>query len=173
MRQLHVLQLICWIVLFLYALPALGAMVHLINGDQLTGKIVSMQNEVLVLKTTSAEKVQLKWPEVAFIVSEEELAFVLKSKKVFMGRAICPLNGMIQIMTERPEQSAVLSLHDLEAINPPPAVTFKGSITAGGTLTDGNTETKAANASAKCEARSERHRFTIRLKYNYGETESE
>ena len=69
--------------------------------------------------------------------------------------------------------AALLSLHDLEAINPAPAVTFKGSITAGGSLTDGNTETKATNASANFEAGSERHRFTIGLKYNYGETEGE
>jgi len=165
-----------FIVFFLLVLPAMAAEVRLTNGDRLTGEIVTMENEVLILKTTYAGDVQLKREDVACITSDKELTFRLKNKEVLIGRAICPGDGRIQIVGVRIGESAEISLDELEAINPsppPPAITYKGNLTGGGSLTDGNTDDIVAHLSAGFEARSKRHRFTLGGKYNYGETDGE
>lgn len=158
------------------AFPVLADEVHLVNGDRVTGEIARMEKGVLLLKTTFAGDITLKWEEVSCITSDREHTFRLKNNEVWIGRADCPASGKIQIVVERIGESAELSLGDLEAINPsppPPAVTYKGNIVGGGSLSRGNTDETAANVSAGFEARSKRHRFTLAGKYNYGETAKE
>ena len=152
----------------LLALPVLADEVHLANGDRLTGEIVRMEKGSLHLKTTYAEEVKLKWQEVVCITSEQELTFQLQNGEIWFGRANCPASGRIQIVGERIGESAELSLAEIGAINPsppPPAVTYKGNIAGGGTITKGNTDEAAAHLSAGFEARSKRHRFTLGGKY--------
>jgi len=156
--------------------PVLADEVHLANGDRLTGEVVRMEKGSLLLKTTYAGEVQLKWQEVVCITSEGELTFRLQNGEVWIGRADCPASGRIQIVGERIGESAELPLLEIEAINPSPpspAVTYRGDITGGGTVARGNTDEAAAYLSAFFEARSSRHRFTLRGRYNYGETDGE
>ena len=160
----------------LLALPVLADEVHLANGDRLTGEIVRMEKGFLLLKTTHAGDIRVKWPEVVCITSDRKLAFHLKNNEVWMGQANCPASGRIQIEAERIGESAEFSLDELEAINPsppPPAVTYKGTIAGGGNVSRGNTHETSANASAGFEARSKRHRLTLTGRYNYGETDNE
>jgi len=162
--------------LLTWAYPVLADEVHLVNGDRLTGEIARMEKQLLLLKTTYAGDVQLKWQEVVGITSDRELTFRLKNNEVWIGRAICPAKGRIQIEAERIGESAEFSLDELDAINPsppPPAVTYKGNIAGGGNISRGNTHETSANVSAGFEARSKRHRFTLAGKYNYGETDGE
>lgn len=162
--------------LLTWAFPALADEVHLVNGDRLTGEIVRMEKHLLLLKTTYAGDVHLKWQEVAGITSDTELTFRLKNNEVWIGRAMFPAKGRIQIEADRIGESAEYSLDELDAINPsppPPAVTCKGNIAGGGNVSRGNTHETSANISAGFEARSRRHRLTLAGKYNYGETDSE
>jgi len=162
--------------LLLWAVPVSADEVHLANGDRLSGKIVRMEKGVLLLKTTYAKDIRLKWPEVMCITSDRELSFHLKNKEIWIGRASCPANGKIQIVVQRIGESAELALDELEAINPSPpprAITFKGNVAGGGNVSRGNTDETSANVSGGFEARSKRHRFTLAGKYNYGETDGE
>jgi hypothetical protein len=102
--------------------------------------------------------------------------FRLKNGAIWIGQADCPASGRIQIETESSDESAELSLDELDAINPsppPPAVTYKGNIAGGTNVSRGNTDETSANASAGFEVRSKRHRLTLAGKYNYGETDGE
>jgi putative salt-induced outer membrane protein YdiY len=162
--------------LLTWGYPVLADEVHLVNGDRLTGEIARMEKQLLLLKTTYAGDVQLKWQEVVGITSDRELTFRLKNDEVWIGRAMCPVKGRVQIEAERIGESAEFSLDEVDAINPsppPPAVTYKGNIAGGGNISRGNTRETSANASAGFEARSKRHRLTLAGKYNYGETDSE
>ncbi len=163
-------------VLFFLVLPALADEVRLKNGDRLTGEIVSMEKEVLTLKTPYAGDVTLKREEVGCITSDRELTVRLKDGQVLIGRAVCPADGQIQVVGVKVGESAEMSLDELEAINPsppPPAITYKANLTAGGSSTSGNTDEAAFYFSAGFQARSKRHRLTLAGKYNYGETDGE
>jgi len=174
----HRIRSLWWISLIFLSsvLPVFADEVQLANGDRLTGEIARMEKQLLLLKTTYAGDVQLKWQEVVGITSDQELTFRLKNNEVWIGRAICPSKGRIQIEAQRIGESAELPLEQIEAINPsppPPAITFKGNVAGGGNVSRGNTDETSANASADFEARSKRHRLTLAGKYNYGETDSE
>lgn len=176
MRRIFLFTWVGLIFPLLSALPVLADEVHLANGDRLTGEIVRMEKGSLHLKTTYAGEVKLKWQEVVCITSEQELTFRLKNGEIWFGRANCPAIGRIQIVGERIGESAELPLAEIEAINPsppPPAVTYRGNITGGGTIAKGNTDEAAAYLSAGFEARSKLHRFTLGGKYNYRETDNE
>lgn len=162
--------------ILLCRLPVEAGEVRLTNGDRLTGELIRMEKGVLILKTAYADKIKVKQEQVACIVTDKELPFVLKTGEVLIGRAICPETGTIKIVGKKVGESEALSAADLEAINPsppPPPVTYKGIVTAGGSRTTGNTDTAAVNASGKFQARSKRHRFTLEAKYNYAESEDE
>jgi len=87
----------CLIILLLWVLPALADEIHLQNGDRLTGEIMKMEEGFLLLKTTYAEEVKLKWEVVVCLTSDKELTFVLRSGEILIGRATCPESGRLQI----------------------------------------------------------------------------
>ncbi len=167
--------LISLVILFLGVRFAAADEIRLVNGDRITGEIVKMEDEVISVKTTYAGEIQVKREEVACIVSDKELAYVLKTKELLIGRAVCVAGGKIQILSEKVGKSTEISLSELESIylSPPSGIKYKAHITAGGTITSGNTDTQTAYASAGFESRSKRHRFTLGAKYNYDETDDE
>jgi len=165
-----------WAVLFAILLSVSSARadeVRLVNGDRLTGDIISLENQTLLLKTTYAGDIRINWSKVACIVSPKKLAFVLKTDEVLTGQTDCPSDGVIQIKAETTGTTLQIPLADLQAVNrpPAPAVTYKGSIVAGGSRTDGNTDSRALNTSAQLVVRSKRERLTLAAAYNYGKTD--
>jgi putative salt-induced outer membrane protein YdiY len=150
--------------------------VRLANGDRLTGEIVRMENQTLILKTGYAKDIQLTWADVVCVTSDKEHTFVLKDNEVLIGRAVCADPGKIQILGAVVGESAELPPDQLESINPTPprpAITYRGNVTGGGSMTSGNTDDTVGYFSTDFEARSRRHRFTIGGRYNYGETDNE
>ncbi|MDY6838448.1 MAG: DUF481 domain-containing protein [Thermodesulfobacteriota bacterium] len=160
-------------VVLLWTLPAVADEVRLANGSRLIGEIVNMEQEVLHFKATFAGEIKIAWAEVVRLHSDQDHTYVLMSQEVFTGQATCPSNGNIQIVDERIGKLPELSLGDVTVINPSPAMSYKGSMTAGGSMNTGNTDSKAGNASAKFQARSKRHRFSLGAKHNYAEDDDE
>jgi putative salt-induced outer membrane protein YdiY len=147
--------------------------VQLVNGDRLSGEVVRMEKSELVLKTSYAGQFRIKWDEVACVSTDRELTFVLKSGEVLTGRPSCPESGKMQIVGERMGTPSEFPLGDFQAVSssPPPLITYKARITAGGSTTDGNTNTTAFSSAADFEARSDRNRVTMKGRGNYGESE--
>lgn len=160
-------------VFFLQLIQASADEVRLANGDRLSGEIISVEKRVLVLKTTYAGNLRIDWSQVACIASERQLSFLVQTNKVVSGAAECPLEGEI-LIKGRPEGEPLrLPLSELQAVNPAkkPAVVYKGSIVAGGSRTDGNTDSTSFNTSGLLVIRYERNRLTLKGSYNYGETD--
>jgi len=150
--------------------------INLKNGDRLTGKLIRMEESTLYFVTTYAEELKIKWEDVACISSENEYKFVLTDGEILIGKALCQDGIKFQIEGVTILETRDLLTTEIKAINPSPppsAVKYKANLNAGGSISDGNTNSKAANASGKFEARSKRQRFTLRSKYNYGETDGE
>lgn len=152
-------------------LPAVAAAdeVRLRNGDRITGEIVRMEKERIVVKTPYAEDdLRIGWEHVECISSERDLAVELKDYELLVGRVTCAADRTLQVESRLFGTSAPIPFGELRAINP---ATYRGFLTAGGSFATGNTETKAANLSTLFEVRTRRHRFTVEAKYNYGEAE--
>lgn len=150
--------------------PAAAGEVRLKNGDRLTGKIVKMEGEVLVLKTDYAGKISLKWDQVECIKSENQHTFVLKDQRKITGRIECPSDGVIGILDEQTGLSETLPGDAFQAINPLPPIRYKGNIVMGGNMAAGNTDTQGANTAATLQIRERPHRWTVNARGYYNET---
>ncbi len=173
-RQASVFGLLCQALLLTSCLAAFADEVHLVNGDRITGEVKTMENGVLSLATAYAGEVKVSWAEVSCLSTDLSHKFVLKDHQVLFGRAVCSTAGTIRIVGDTVGETIAIPVAEFEAIDPsppPPAVTYTGSLAASYTQTDGNTETMAANASARFVARSKQQRFTLKGKFNYGETD--
>jgi putative salt-induced outer membrane protein YdiY len=144
--------------------------IRLENGDRLTGEIIKMDGEVIIIKTVYAGKLEVKRDQVICLKTTKEHTFLLQSKKILAGRAECSSGGLLEIVNAQTKTSKTLALSDLKAINPPPGVLWKGNVVAGGSVSSGNTDSRGANGSAMLQFRADRHRGTMRAKGNYNET---
>ncbi len=158
------------IITLLILTPAGAAEVRLTNGDRLTGEIVKMDAEVIVIKTVYAGKLSIKRDQVVCVKTTKDHSFLLQSKKVLTGRAECSSLGLLEIVNAQTNTSESLALTDLKAINPPPGTRWKGNVVAGGSMASGNTDSRGVNSSAMLQFRADHHRGTIRAKGNYNET---
>jgi len=166
--------LMCLALLLTCISGALADEVHLVNGDRLTGEVVKMEKGVLHVVVAYAGEVEVDWANVSCISTDMPHKFVLKDNQVLFGRAVCSTAGTIKVVGDVVGETIAIPVLEFEAINPSPpapAVTYTGSLAGGYSQTDGNTETMAANASARFVARSKRQRFTLKGKFNYGETD--
>ena len=173
-RRSLLLWSICAVLLLTCCLSVLADEAYLVNGDRITGEVKSMEKGVLLLMVAYAGEVKVNWADVSCLTTSRSHRFVLNDGQVLFGQAICSTAGTLKIVGERVGESLPIPASAFAAINPSPpapAVKYTGSLAAGYSQTDGNTETMAANASARFVARSKRQRFTLKGKFNYGETD--
>jgi putative salt-induced outer membrane protein YdiY len=159
------------IILLLLAVPVESGEVRLKNGDRLTGAIVKMDGESIVIKTSYAGKLSVKRDQVICVKTTQEHTFLLQSKEIQTGRAECSSEGLLAIVNDQTQTSETLALTDVKAINPPPGVRWKGNVVVGGSMASGNTDSKGANLSSLLQVRTGRHRGTMRARGNYNETD--
>ncbi len=143
------------------------------DGSRVVGEVLQMVGGKLTVKTVFAKDVEIDWAQVAALRTEKPLPFVHKDESSFFGPAVAGPAGSVAVKIEALAQPIELKPEEIVAINPPPApaMVYKGNLSLGSTITDGNTQTRAAAATGEFEARSERQRFGLRGIWNYAEDE--
>jgi putative salt-induced outer membrane protein YdiY len=158
------------------AYPAMADEVYLKNGDLITGTIGTSEDGLLVVKTSYAKEIKVKWEEVVCVSSDKEVTLLLTNNEKIVGRAACPTLGSIQLIDQKTGEMRDFSLAEFQGINPPPPspeVTYKARVNVGGAINSGNTRSKTLNSSAKFQARSKKQRLYLEGKFNYGESEGD
>lgn len=153
------LLLIMVTVAFLIAGNSLADEVRLKNGDKLTGQIVRMQEDKLILKTTYAGEINIAWQEVASIRTDDSVKFVLKDDTALEGTTEAIKDGKMKLDTG----SASFSLADVKAINPEPVKPVKITARANVNITNerGNTDTDNFYFDGEFVARTEKNRYKV------------
>ena len=172
--KVRLIALVISTILLSLAYPARADEVYLTNGDLITGTIETSEDGLLVIKTTYAKEIKVKWEEVVCVSSDEEVTLLLKNNEKIVGRAACPTLGTIRLVDQETGERRDFSLAELQVINPPPPppeVTYKALVNLGGAINTGNTRSKTLNSSAKFQARAKNQRFYLEGKFNYGESE--
>lgn len=144
--------------------------ISLVNGDSLTGTIVSMDNGVLVLKTEYAGTINLQWDKVARMQSEAPLRVVLTDQTNLIGETKEAAKGQMKLKMGKIVETASFDLGEVVAINPKPeekkGVKFQGRINLGLASTSGNTDTSSQHLAGEVVARTEENRYTAGVEYN-------
>lgn len=151
------------------ASPAEADEVFLKNGDRLSGDIVKMEGESIIIKTSYAGDIKIDWKEVQGVNSTGFQTFQMKDRSVLRGRISSTAPNQVTVTNETLGSTKLMAISDITAINPPPLVTSEGSLNFAGTVNKGNSDTKAINGSLFYTLRADRHRFGLEGKYNYGE----
>ncbi len=140
-----------------------AAVVVLKNGDQITGRIVKMENKRLEIDPQYSDIIKIKWEDVQSITSERPMSIKL------YGESPLP-EGIGERMRDRiivhslGEEGAI-RLEDVRAINFAEN-DYRGYISLGGNQTAGNTQTQAMNISGTLTYRILEHRYILDGKYN-------
>jgi putative salt-induced outer membrane protein YdiY len=140
--------------------------VLLLNGDRLTGTIVSAAGGKLTIKTEAAGDVTVDLAKVKTFSTDEPVTFKI-GDTVLRSRAAAGADGTVQILPIPGERAQVVALKDLTEINPPP-VKWTGALSFNGYVTTGNSETTNIGASFNAIRRAEQDRITLAAAYNFG-----
>ena len=154
-------------------------MVHLENGDRLTGTVQSAAEGELVLVTTYAGELHVKLEEVKAVVTDAAVAVRRQDGEVLTGRLA--LEGDEQTLaTDQVAQP--LPLDQIEAIAadteslpkwPQKERKWRGSVDAGASWRSAETDTLDANFGITLVRKRLRDTLTLELAGGYGEVDSQ
>ncbi len=156
---MRVSRRILWLILAT-AVSAPADEVRLKNGDRLTGTLVRMEDETVVFRSDLLGELKIPRASVVGLTVPSPLEIRRKDGTTIRGPIRTVEPGRFAAGTEGREAFGTFVLDDLVSINVPPVV-WEGNLSAGFTVTSGNTSTEAMNASATLGRRSERDRTTI------------
>ena len=161
-------------VFLIILLPAVSSadVVHLRNGDRLSGTVLRKLNGLLTMKTDYAGKVAIKWEEVERIETTRPITVLLRDDSVVEGTLFNGKEG---------DPPGTLALADIRQVNPPPYLSgkgmeWRGRLNTGLNVSEGNNETKQVHLDGEIGVRSRQNRFTVASVYHHardGEAETE
>lgn len=120
-------------------ISALAAEVVFLNGDRLTGKIVSVLDGELVLETDGAGEVTINLKKVRSISSDEPVKVRVGEKPPFESTLAAGPDGQVKIQENVGAAATLVPIEDITAINPPVPAWYR-EIALNTMLTRGNAE---------------------------------
>ena len=134
------------------------------NGDRLTGTVQSYDGSKLTVETQVAGKVTVDLKAVKSFTAKGPLDIMLSNGATVRGTIAKAPDGQILVMPEG-APPRVVPFADLSKFNPP--VKWTGSLTVGGLIARGNTNTETLNIAAHAERRSLSDRIILDSGYIY------
>ncbi len=160
--------------LFIFS-PASADEVRLKNGDRITGKIISMSAQKLVVETAYAGKITVDWNAVTHLITDSPITVKLDGTVSLEGTAESTESGKMKLKQEKVKEPATLLLSDVAGINPTPEppVRISARVNAGLGATDGNTDNKSVYFDGQFSARTKKNRISLGGEYSREETDGD
>lgn len=136
----------------------------LVNGDRLTGKVVSKAEDTLRFHTEYAGEIKVRWKDVVSITTDASVTVLSPKDKLRTGRLEKTPSGGIALVSEG--RSREMKLADIKHINPPPhvagtGVTYRGRASLLGSASRGNTDDSSLYGEAELNARAKDYRYRL------------
>lgn len=144
--------------------PARADQIVLVNGDRLTGKVVSMAVDTLKFRTEYAGEINVRWKDVTSITTDAPVTVLSPGGELRSGRLETSPSGGIALVSK--DRSRDLELADIEHINPPPhvagtGVTYKGRASVLGSASRGNTDDARLYGEAEFKTLAKDYRYRV------------
>lgn len=147
--------------------PATADEVIFLNGDRLTGTIVSAAGGKLILKTEAAGDITIDLSKVkTFSTAAPVQVQVGEKAPVVTTPVAADGEGKVETTTV-PGSPQTVAIKDITAINPP-APEWKGRVALAGLFTTGNSETTQIGFNAAVGKRWEDDALAFAAQYSYG-----
>jgi putative salt-induced outer membrane protein YdiY len=160
-------------VLMLVLLHSQAAVVVLDNGDRLSGELVSLSANVLVLKSAIYGELELPWKKVVELSSDDAVVVQLTDGSISHGRVSLSQQGLLVIEPGDLEPSSFLQKSDVALFNPPVidrVLRLEGRASLGGVFNRGNSEDDSVSFDTEIVARTPDHRYTLAAEVNEAES---
>lgn len=145
-----------------------GNFIRLKDGSLIKGDVVNALGGELLLGTGFGQEVLVPWSEINELSSDQKLRIQLADETVLQGTVRKGEDGNLLAKIANSAEEIEFPMTALHSINVQP-ITYNGNLNFGGAVTDGNTRTKTAAATAEFIARSKRQRLTLRGGWNYAQ----
>lgn len=151
--------------------PLCADQVILKNGDRVTGKIATLGDGVLVLKSDQAGEIKIAVKDIATFMSDAPLEIHFQDGTVVNQPVAAADPNQFAIGQGPALRPQTFSLADVASINPPPKPEpqWTGSVSGAVTSTHGNTKAESVSASVSATRRSEKDRTTAGADYGRSE----
>jgi putative salt-induced outer membrane protein YdiY len=136
----------------------------LVNGDRLTGKVVSKADDTLKFRTDYAGEIAVQWKDVASITTDAPVTVMSANGELKNVRLERAGSGSVGLVSEGAMREVRLA--DLAHINPPPhvagtGVTYRGRVSLLGSASRGNTDDSRIYGEAELNARAKEYRYHL------------
>jgi putative salt-induced outer membrane protein YdiY len=176
MMKRHLMSLCLVFPLLLMSIPpALADQVHLKNGDRISGKIIRMEEDKLVVKTDYAGEISVAWEQVASVTADEKIKVVLGDGTSLEGQTVDIEEGKMTLKTEKVEAPLSFDLAEVQAINPKakPAVRITARANVGIIQESGNTDSDNIRLDGSFVGRTDKSRFGVGGEINREKSDDE
>jgi putative salt-induced outer membrane protein YdiY len=100
--------------------PVFADQVEMKNGDRISGVIVTVEKGSLIINTSYAGQITIKWVEVTQLRTDSPAQVVLKDDRSFEGVTQPTEDGELKLEVEETGEAVTFILTDIKAINPEP-----------------------------------------------------
>jgi putative salt-induced outer membrane protein YdiY len=140
------------------------------NGDRLAGKVQHLVGTKLTFVSETAGTMEIEIETIKTLSTDEPITIVLTDGTVLIKRALQSEEGLFAVEEDAVVRARTFSAQEIGTINPPekPPVKWKGTVSAGGTITRGNTKTSTYSVIARANRRGERDRISVDGAYHLG-----
>ena len=168
MKRYHQICIVMIVSLFIGTGIASADEVWLVNGDHVSGKVVRLESELLVLKTEFAGDINIEWEKIARLKTDEAVTVVVGGDTVIKGTLAPAENDRIAVQSDDIQAPVTLAKNQIKIINPKPpepALKTKVRVNLGASATGGNTESESIYGDGELVARTAKNRFTLGAVY--------
>jgi len=139
--------------------------VYLVNGDRITGQVMTMNDGKLVLETSYAGTINIKWEDVSELRTDAPISVILKDETVIQGISRFGLAGEMKMESDLIAAPVSLKMADVKAINPKiePAVKWMARVNVGIKIESGNRDSEDYHIDTELVSRTDTNRFTAGL----------
>jgi hypothetical protein len=153
------------------ARPGFAGEVVLVNGDRITGTIVSLANREMVVKVEDAGELTIDVAKLKTFSANEVLRIRLGDGAAFEARIGAGPDGTVEIRKTAGGAPQVVAIRDLVAINPP-SPAWTGEAMLNGKITRGDSRTTEAGLAFELDKKWTRDRLRFAGEYMYGRERS-
>lgn len=155
---------------------ALADTVLLDNGDRLSGRVLSLEADTLVLETAYAGELKLPWARVTRVETDGAVRVRLDDGSELDGRLLGAEDGETRIELGDLGRTEALAYSRIAAINPPrhpDRTVVTARVALGGSAASGNSDAQSFHLDGEVVARNPSQRVTLGGEVNEAERDGE
>jgi len=142
--------------------PVMADELYLKNGDRISGNILNMNDNQVIIKTSYAGEITVKWTEIVNVKTDQKIAIILKNGIEYLGNILEAGKGLIKLNSSGKNKTPSLSIEEIKMVmtSMESKIKIKTRANVGLSYTRGNTNKDHSYFDGELSARTANNRYT-------------